>query len=393
MRFVLALCCALVAVAQSVMACTAFQLKCLDNALIYCRTMEFGMRMDSDLLIIPRGTEFTATAPDAKLGMRWTAKLGLVGMNQSFGPMIVSDGMNEKGLVVGCLLLPGFSQYEKPDPARANATLAAWEVPDYLLSTCASVKEARQALSKVIVAEQKVPGYDNFSLPLHFYICDTDGDCLIVEYVAGKRHEYDNPLGVLTNAPSFDWHLSNLMNYVNLSSLNISQMKLGNWTIDNFNQGSGLLGLPGDPTPQSRFVRAALYSHSASIPNTALEGVRMGFHILNTFDIFEGLIKKKAKDNSLIQKSDATQWVVVHDRTNLKTYVRNYDSLEIQMVDLKKIDFQAQGPRHIGLRKDFAVRDITTQDKLLSIGPMHESAHSLSLQGVIHRNPEVEAHN
>lgn len=372
------------------MACTAFQLKCLDNSMIYCRTMEFGMRMDSDLLIIPRGTQFTGTAPDAKQGMHWTAKLGLVGMNQSFGPMIVSDGMNEKGLVVGCLLLPGFSQYETPDPARADATLAAWEVPDYLLSTCASVKEAREALSKVLVAEQKIPGYDNFSLPLHFYICDSDGACLTVEYIVGKRHEYDNPLGVLTNAPSFDWHLSNLMNYVNLSSLNISQMKLGDWTVENYNQGSGLLGLPGDPTPQSRFVRAAVYSHSAAQPDTAIDGVRLAFHILNTFDIFDGLIKKKAKDAAMVQKSDATQWVIVHDRTNCKTYVRNYDSLEVQMVDLKKIDFLEPSLRKIGLRKDFAFREMTSQAQPLFDGQKRENAHFLSLQGVIHRNPEVD---
>lgn len=363
MRMLIACCFAFFTLTESVLACTAFQLKSRDNALVYCRAMDYGIPLNSDLLIVPRGTPFDGSAPD-KIGMRWEAKYGLVGMNQAFGQKIVTDGMNEKGLVVGCLYLPGYTQYEKYDPARADSTIAAWELPDYLLSTCASVAEVKEAIAKVVVAEQKVRQNEALVLPLHFYICDSTNACLIVEYVNGERQMHDNPLGVLTNSPPFQWHLANLGNYANISSVNIPQMMLGETPVMNFAQGSGMLGLPGDPTARSRFVRAAVFSREASQPNSAIEAVRLGFHILNTFDVFEGMIKKKGKNG--IVNADVTQWVVVHDRTNLKTYVRDYDSLRVQMVDLKQIDFAEPGLRHISFHKDFVVEDITSKNQPLA---------------------------
>lgn len=363
MRWIIACSFAFFALAESVLACTAFQLKSHDNALLYCRSMEYSIPLNSDLLIVPRGTPFEGSAP-GQIGMRWESKYGLVGMNQAFGQKIVTDGMNEKGLVVGCLYLPGYTQYEKYDPARLDSTIAAWEVPDFLLSTCATVAEAKEAIAKVVVAEQKVRQNEDLVLPLHFYICDSTNACLIVEYVNGERQMHDNPLGVLTNSPPFQWHLANLGNYANISSVNIPQMTLGEMPIVNFGQGSGLLGLPGDPTPRSRFVRAAVFSREASQPKSAIEAVRLGFHILNTFDVFEGMIKRKAKNE--IVNADITQWVIVHDRTNLKTYVRNYDSLHVQMVDLKKIDFADPGLRHISFHKDFMVEDVTLKNQPLA---------------------------
>jgi len=81
----------------SLEACTAFQLKSQDGAVIYCRSLEFGFPLNSDLLIVPRGTTFTGTAPGAQPGLKWSVKYGYIGMNQSLYPTTVSDGMNEKG--------------------------------------------------------------------------------------------------------------------------------------------------------------------------------------------------------------------------------------------------------------------------------------------------------
>jgi hypothetical protein len=80
---------------------------------------------------------------------------------------------------------------------------------------------------------------------------------------------YDNPLGVVTNAPTFDWHMTNLRNYINLSATNVPAVDMGGITLAQFGQGSGLRGLPGDFTPPSRFVRAVAFSQSAFPSDTA----------------------------------------------------------------------------------------------------------------------------
>jgi choloylglycine hydrolase len=152
------------------------------------------------------------------------------------------------------------------------------------------------------------------------------------------------------------------------------------WKIQNFGQGSGLLGLPGDPTSSSRFVRAVFYSQWAKTPKNAVEAVCTSFHILNTFDIFDGIIRAQEieKDNislpakqtgfrSNANQGDMTEWIVVHDRTHLRTYFRTYPSLHIQMVDFKKIDFSKGGFRQITMEKNFLAEDLSDRVQPLEI--------------------------
>jgi choloylglycine hydrolase len=352
-------------------ACTAFQLTAKDGTVIYFRSMEFGLPFHSQLVIIPRGTQYSGTAPDGKRGLQWTALYGVVGLNTYIAAGEVVDGMNEKGLVVGMLYLPGYAQFLPPDASKTGRTVGDWELPTYLLSTVATVEEAKQALrkEKAYVAQQIQPALRQ-AQPVHFYIADSSGAVVIAEYVNGTLSLHDDRLGVLTNSPPFDWQTINLSNYVNLSPVNVASMEMAGVGIENFGQGSGMLGLPGDYTPPSRFVRAALFSHWVATGNNALETVNAGFHVLNTFDIFEGAIRDHGAPGSTMSgagavattegdPTDVTEWVVAHDRTNLKTYVRTYRGLAIQMVDLKKIDFGRSGLRQIVLDKTFSPADIT----------------------------------
>ena len=363
-------------------ACTAFQLKAGDGSWIYFRSMEFGFAFDSKVLVVPRGTEMTGSAPGGKPGLKWTTKYGVVGCNINIAPTIVADGMNEKGLAIGMLYLPGYSEFMPADPAKADRSIGSWEGAICLLSTCASVEEAVEALQseKVYVAQQEFPPF-KMVLPVHYYIADSTGRVVIAEWVDGKLDLHENPLGVLTNSPPFDWQRINVSNYVNLTSTNVPNMTLGSRTIENFGQGTGALGMPGDYSPPSRFVRAALYSHWATPAKTASETVNLGFHVLNSFDIFEGAITSNTADQTANTKgfldskgpakivpTDTTEWTISHDRTNLRMYVRTYESLEIEMVDLRQIDFSKPGMRTIDLASTFAPKDITANSKPLAAG-------------------------
>ncbi len=356
-----------VAASNIAQACTAFQLKAQDGTQVYCRTMEFGYKLNSDLLIVPQGIEYIGTAPGShgsQPGLKWKTKYGFVGLNQSVAPTLVSDGMNEKGLVASILYLPGFAQYEAPDAKKKERTLGCWELPSFLLSTCATVQEVKAILPTLMVAEESPPGMAGFNLPIHFYISDKTGAVAVVEYVKGQRHVYDNSFGSLTNSPPFDWHLSNLSNSVNLSPVNAPDLQLPGGLIPNIGQGSGLLGLKGDFTSASRFVRAALFSQWAQTQKNAEDVVNLGFHILNTFDIPDGLVRSRPDKKNEVH-IETTEWVVVHDRTNLKTYVRSYKSQRIQMVDFKKIDFSKGGFQKISLDQVFLVDDVTEKSQPL----------------------------
>jgi len=341
--------------------CTAFQLKAQDGSFLYCRTMEFGYKLNSDVLVVPQGMDYTGSAL-GQPGLKWKTKYGFVGMNQTLEPTLVSDGMNEKGLVVGVLYLPTFAQFETPDRQKTDRTLGSWELSAFLLGTCSTIAEVKAALPTVVVAQQPLPGMKDFILPVHYYISDQTGAAIVVEYVNGQRHVYDDPMGVLTNSPPFDWHLNNLANYVNLAPVNEAPVKFADWTVPNIGQGSGLLGLPGDYTSPSRFVRATLFSQWATVQKTALEAVNLGFHLLNTFDIPAGVVQSRP-DSKKVSYTETSEWVVVHDKTNLKTYFRGYKSLRIQMIDLRKIDFKKEGFKHVPIMQQFSIDDVTSQLK------------------------------
>ncbi len=131
-------------------ACTGIRLTAADGSIIYARTMEFGADMQSDMLVVPRGWVYVGeTAVDVP-GLRWTTKYGFVGPNAR-GLPYVCDGLNEKGLAVGNFLFPGSAGYQKIDKQNADHAIAAYQVPVYLLGTCATVDEAIAALRNVRV--------------------------------------------------------------------------------------------------------------------------------------------------------------------------------------------------------------------------------------------------
>jgi choloylglycine hydrolase len=151
---------------------------------------------------------------------------------------------------------------------------------------------------------------------------------------------YDNPLGVVTNSPTFDWHMTNLRNYINLSATNVPPVDMGGITLAQLGQGSGLRGLPGDFTPPSRFVRAVAFSQSAVPSDTAQQAVLQAFHILNNFDIPYGAVRQV---DSGQMHAEATVWTSASDLKNLRWYFRTYDDQSIRSIDLMKAMDAAHG--------------------------------------------------
>ena len=344
-------------------ACTTFRLKTKDGAILVGRSMELGMPLQSAVMLVPRGYRLTATRPDQKPGTAWNVKHGFAGMN-TLGVDISTDGLNEAGLSVGTLYIPGFVQYQ-PFPTAAGApAISNLELSNWLLSQFATVGEVRAALPGIIVYDVTIAPAG--PQPLHWAIFDAQGGSIVVEYVGGKLQIHDNPIGTLTNSPNFEWHQTNLRNFVNLTNQNVDPLKLGTVEIQPLSQGSGLLGLPGDYTAPSRFVRATALAWSTVPPATASEGANAAFHVLNAVDIPIGAVAQRipGKDGAAPTLAfEQTQWATVHDLTNRILYFRTYGNLAIRKVDLRKLDLSGKAMKHIPMPTEMQAEDVTAQAK------------------------------
>ena len=338
-------------------ACTGITIKPKDGSIIFARTLEFAVDLKSNIIVVPRGKEYVGTAPGDKPGLRWKTKYGFVGAN-AFDMPVTVDGLNEKGLSVGLFYFPGFAKYQEVK-ADVGKALAPWELGAFLLGTCSDVKEAVAAAKSVRVGD--VVQMDMGFVPgVHFIATDASGSSVVFEYIDGGLKVHANPLGVLTNSPTFDWHMTNLSNYVTMTSQNIEQLDLSGKEIKGLGQGSGMLGLPGDFTPPSRFVRAVAFSQTASPVEKAKQGVLQAFHILNQFDIPRGAARGIEHGKEV---ADYTQWTSAADLTNRRYYFRTFDNSHIRMVDLKTVDLDGKGIKTISMQGDEQIEDVSGKAK------------------------------
>ena len=337
-------------------ACTGIRLVAKDGGVIAARTLEFGVDLHSNVLVVPAGTTLTGTLPGGGKGITYTTKHGFAGANAE-GLTAIVDGLNDQGLYVGLFYFPDYASYADVTKDNASRAMAPYEYANWLLGNFASVDEVKANFDKVVLAPVVLDAIKQVP-PVHFVIQDRSGKAIVIEPINKSLKLYDNPLGVLTNSPTFDWHMTNLRNYVNLSATNVPPVGLGGVTLAQFGQGSGLRGLPGDFTPPSRFVRAVAFSQSAIQSNTASEAVLQAFHILNNFDIPYGAVRDTAAGQV---HAEFTTWTSASDLKNLRWYFRTFGDQSIRSVDLTKALAAAKGQiKQIKMDSKQPIADVST---------------------------------
>lgn len=336
--------------------CTNFLITAADNSAVNGRSMEFGLDLNSKLLVRAPGEKFQSLAPKGQKGLSWATKYGYVGLTATSSLPIVVDGMNTQGLSTGCLWLPGSAYQTVTTPSIA---LALEDFAGWMLGSFGSVAEVRAALSSGQVQVWEGTWLTQF-LPLHFPVHDAGGNSLVVEFINGQVNLYDNPVAVLTNDPPFPQQLENLGNYSNLSPYDAKPVEMGGQSFAPSGHGSGMRGLPGDSTPPARFVRAAYLKQYANPPKNAAEACNLAFHILNDVDIPVGT-SRSVSSKSGRQEDDYTQWAVVKDLTNTVLNVRFYDNMLVYSVDLKTLDFSGAAGKTFALPSSPTSIDITAK--------------------------------
>lgn len=321
-------------------ACTDFRLTAKDGSQVIARTLEFALQFNSDVVSVPRGTAFANIAPDGKPAMAWKSKYGYV-MVDGLKQLFTVDGMNEEGLAFEYLYLPGFTQYQTVPAGKSNQAIPYFNFGDWVLGSFRSVDEVRQALAGIYVYGQTRPALGSTIFPLHAAIHDASGKGIVVEFVNGQIQISDY-MGIMTNSPTYQWHVTHLPQFTNLSPYNPQPVIVDGVSYGANGTGAGMLGLPGDVSPSSRFVKMGFMLQYAYPADTAAAAVNLAEHIINTVDIAAGTTR--SKDNGQ-DTFETTQWTVFKDLTHKVFYYHTYQDTALHSIDLTKVDFSEKAPQ------------------------------------------------
>jgi choloylglycine hydrolase len=329
-----------VALSGPAAACTGISLPTVAGQSVHARTIEWGSGpLDSRLIIAPRGIQLTSELPGDKRGVSWTNRYGYVGVSLVVDH-IIGEGMNEAGLNAGLFYFPGYGGYAPYDPEDTARNLSEIDVTRWMLGQFATVAEVRAALATVTIAPPHLDEEGRAPPTVHWRVTDAKGESVVIEIIdGGKVQIYDNPVGVITNSPGFPWHLTNLNNLVNVQPGTLPARDMGEQRIFSFGAGTAAMGLPGDFSPPSRFLRAAFFRNTAPAAETPVKAVEQAFQILSNFDIPIGTVFAPADRASMPAMPSATHWTAVSDPNELKFYFTTMNDRRVKVVELRRVDF------------------------------------------------------
>ena len=256
--------------------CTAITYKTKD--FYFGRTLDLEYNYKESITVTPRGFYFP-------FGASRYAIIGIATVEKNYP--LYYDAVNEKGLCAAGLAFWYSAEYNKPCADKCN--VPSFELIPYVLSKCSSVCDARELIENINITNEafsdKLP-----PSPLHWMIADRE-ESIVVESTARGIDVYDNPVGVLTNEPSFEYHLTNLNNYINITASEPTSRFAENTGLSAYSRGMGAIGLPGDNSSVSRFVRAAFTKLNSVSGESEKESVNQFFHILGAVNQVRGTVK------------------------------------------------------------------------------------------------------
>ncbi len=247
------------------------------------RNLDFEYSYQEAVTVTPRNYSFDFRRAGAV--EKHYAMIGMATIDNNYP--LYYDATNEQGLSMAGLYFPGNAVYLPEDNSKIN--IAPFEFIPWILCQCADVLQAKEKLKDVNLAD--IP----YSMlypqsPLHWIIADRRS-AITVEPTPQGIKVYDNPVGVLTNNPPFDYHLHSLSNYINLTSEEPVNRFAPAYPIQPYSRGMGAMGLPGDLSSSSRFVKAAFTKLNSVRQSTEDTSISQFFHILGAVAQQEGCVK------------------------------------------------------------------------------------------------------
>ncbi|MGV2982042.1 linear amide C-N hydrolase, partial [Camelimonas sp. ID_303_24] len=351
--------------------CTSLVYKDAAGKAYFGRTLELTVALPYQLVLFPKGAQCVSEVaghPAVTFERRHdfvaiTMPGRLPTAAAPLGPddLKVIEGLNDQGLTFSLLSYPSAGGAQSLDMTRA--ALAASDLGGWILGSFATVAEVRAGLERQPVLLEPLAMLGGAVSPFHYVAHDPTGAALVIEFTKGVMRLFDNPVGVMTNGPEFDWHLTNLNNYTFLSNVDRSSATFGALTARQPDSGIATAGLPSSSTSVGRFVRATYYAQfteQAASPDAA---VRTLAHVMNNFDRPRGVsidcpadggggleVQGLKTGDGETYATEFTSWTSMSDLDRKLFFVRDYNGLNFVSVDLKTLA-GLDAPRVIPLAK------------------------------------------
>lgn len=300
--------------------CTAATYKTKD--FYFGRTLDYNFSYGDEVVITPRNFPFNLSS-----GSCLDSHYAIIGMACVMdGFPLYHDGVNEKGLGMAGLNFVGNAVHNKNKTGRDN--IAQFEFIQYILGRCANADEAISLLKNINLTDTPFKS-DLPPAQLHYIIADKN-KTITAEPVADGIKIYDNPVGILTNNPPFDKQIFSLNNYMHLSAENPQNTFSEKLNLKTYSRGMGGLGLPGDLSSQSRFVRAAFVKLNSVSENTEYESINQFFHILGSVNQPKGCCKLENGEYEI------TLYTSCCNTEKGIYYYTTYGNHQISAIDMRK---------------------------------------------------------
>ena len=306
--------------------CTALTLRTIDGYNLFGRNMDLAYSFNQAVTLVPRNYEYRDRVTNNYKRTRYGV-LGMASIIDDYPAF--ADGFNEKGLGCAGLNFPGYAYFEE-NIVEGKNNLAPYDLIMWILSNFQTVDEVIEELKNVELVA--VPINDKTPLPtLHWIVADKNGRSIVIEKTQEALKVYDNPLGVLTNSPTFDWHLTNLNEYMKTTPLQPEPIKWGDKELKPLGVGLGTKGLPGGLSGVDRFVRIAYLKSRCSEVDNLMTGISQFFHMLNNVAMPRGAVINDNLDDITLYTSCMCLEKGIY-------YYNTYNNVGICAVDMHKED-------------------------------------------------------
>lgn len=303
--------------------CTAVSFVTKDH--YFGRNLDYEFSYEEAVTVMPRNYKH---AVRRNMGNRY-AMIGMAYVVEDY-PLFY-DAVNEKGLGMAGLLFPGNAIYSH-EKKRKKDNVASFEFIPWILGQCANVEDAEKILGRIHLTDEAFSA-ELPPTPLHWIIADRDRT-IVVEAVADGLKVYDNPVHVLTNNPTFDFQMFNLNRYMALSAGEPENEFAKEAGLTPYSRGMGALGLPGDLSSTSRFVKAAFTRMNSVCGEAEEESVSQFFHILGSVWQQKGCVRMERDDGKVVYEK--TIYSSCCNATKGIYYYITYDNSCIMAVDMHK---------------------------------------------------------
>lgn len=305
--------------------CTAVTYQTKDH--YFGRNLDLEYSYQETVTVTPRAYPFNFRKAAPLL--RHYALIGMATVADGYP--LYYEATNEKGLSMAGLNFPQNADY-KPE-AEGKDNISPFEFIPWILGQCATLKEAKKLLERIDLVD--IPFSEQLPLsPLHWILSDREGS-VVVESVKEGLKVFDDPIGVLTNNPPFEYHLYNLRNYLNVSNIQAENRFSSKVALTPYSNGMGAMGIPGDWSSASRFVRAAFVKLNAQSGESEEESVSQFFHILSSVAMPRGCVQMRPGEYEI------TRYSCCCNTDRGIYYYTTYENSQITAVDMHREDLDS----------------------------------------------------